>query len=185
MKLKTFLGLVFAAALFFSTPTEAKAVSVGLTVLDDYIKVGESFSVEVWAYGEGINEDLISFGFDVNVPGQHFRYNGYAIDPTTIWDTPNPLVQNCVAGGNLNYGVDDILLATLNFTAINAGTELLGIDGSYDGLFYGLMYPSTGVDICASTGITVNPVPEPTSLLLLGCGLIAFAGLGRKKFTRS
>lgn len=30
----------------------------------------------------------------------------------------------------------------------------------------------------------ITPVPEPTSLLLLGCGLAALAGFGRKKFKR-
>jgi hypothetical protein len=31
-------------------------------------------------------------------------------------------------------------------------------------------------------GVKVNPVPETATMLLLGCGLAAFAGIGRKKF---
>jgi hypothetical protein len=31
-------------------------------------------------------------------------------------------------------------------------------------------------------GMKVSPVPEPATMLLLGTGLIAFAGIGRKKF---
>jgi hypothetical protein len=39
-----------------------------------------------------------------------------------------------------------------------------------------------GLDNIEAT--TTTPIPEPTTMLLLGSGLIGFTGYGRKKFFR-
>ena len=44
--------------------------------------------------------------------------------------------------------------------------------------------PSNASMLFSVTGDPIDPIPEPTTLLLLGSGLAGLAGLGRKKFSR-
>lgn len=179
-KLSLAVLLTTLLASFCALP--ANAVQINLTVNDSNITVGESFDVNVLLDGEGIQEALLSFGFDVLTSGTYFTYNGYTLGPEVFMDASDPANPLNVAGllASIN---DDIQLATLNFTATLPGTESLLAYGTI-GPFSGLMYEVSLFDIISGTEITVAssaPVPEPSTMILFSFGLLGLLGGGIRK----
>jgi hypothetical protein len=168
-------------ALGFAGP--ASAVMIDLDVLDTDIMAGETFSVEVLVNGQGIGEDLLAFGFDVKPTGGSISYLGYTI-ASGFTDFSDPFNPANVSGAAFpGVSDDDVLLATLAFNADAAGSDVVSIEGLFDGLFYGLIYEITGEDILAAADINVSEtvaMPEPYTLALMGIGL-AGIGCARRK----
>jgi len=172
-------GLVFAA----SIPT------ISLNLLDTDIHVGDSFGVQVLADGDGIGLGLLSFGFDVNTTGSAFDYNSYSIG--SGFDDDSSFVLPDVAGSAFPAIVDNnVLLATLNFTATTVGTGSVQALGLTDFLFFGLAYESApftsswyGNNAALDIMINAAPiatVPLPSSFALFGMGLIGLFGFRRR-----
>jgi len=188
--LKSFIGSLLLVCL---GALPARAIpTVSLNLMDTDIYAGESFDVQVLADGDDIGLELLAFGFDVNMTGSVFKYDGYKVesgfdDDSLIFPVP-PEVAGSVFQGITD---DDVLLATLSFTATDAGTGSLRVLGLTDKSFYGLAYETDPVipgwyDIDASLDITVNsrpavPVPEPATIILTGAGLAGLAGFKRKR----
>jgi len=179
---------IFAVALlacsFFAIPVQA-IPTVSLNLLDSDIHIGESFDVQVWADGDGIESELLAFGFDVSTTGSAFSYDGYLIGPD--FDDDSFGLENLAGSAFPGIIEDDVLLATLSFTGLLEGTQNLSVNGVFDGMFSGLVYEFDGFDIDDSIEISVSstlPIPEPATILLLTTGMFGLGVFGRKKFKK-
>lgn len=118
--------------------------------------------------------------------------------------TPGGAVVDLITGdfiGVSNFhccsGLSASFEGLLNITDINADLAAqLGVSPTADGgsigqteFFFGATPPTgAGVGFSATQAfgsVTVSAVPEPTSLLLLGSGLLGLAAFGKKKIIRS
>lgn len=159
---------------------------VNLVLVDAPSNVGDTFEVEVWADGDNIGLELLSFGFDVLFSnGSVFNYDGYTLE--------SGFEDFSSGAGNVTGDVfpgipeNEVLLATLSFSTLALGTDTLSVIGPYDQHFGGLYYERPdwsidGFDINATLTISVGvtPVPEPAAIFLISTGLLGWAGFKRK-----
>ena len=194
----TCIGLLLGAA-------QAAAVSLDFQVSTDPIQVGDTFTVDVIlrdvfsGAGHSATDELTSFGFDWDLSVGLLAAVG---DPVLTPDLAPPYadfsafsVADVVGLADLDPIVNDItpvdaLITRFEFTALQVGSTVLGIDGSVPdpneerGLYYLDLPPDEPVGFAGEVtlnieGVTV-PVPGTALLMAMGLGL-GVAGSARRR----
>jgi len=186
------LGLALLTILFFINPSYALVINqdtdTGSLQIKYYEPVGQSFTAT--------DTDVGYVGLMINPYNQHF--NDYTVTMSLFrgegdFSASALLISNTftLPGGFQNWL--DLDVGTISFTkdevytiGIFNDTEQWGVDLNWNGNPYSggvAYYKGSGdlSDLRFHVGPQTAAVPEPSTMLLLGFGLIGLAGYGRKK----
>ena len=188
-------GLV-SICLIFVYIGPADAISINFYPSDTEIMGGESFDMNIII--SGLHDDnLMFFEFDL-------LYNDDVLDFTGVYTFTDQLGEIAdddafdtslgnLGGGLINIGLlssldnltfqnDSFKMTTLSFTGAAKGISDFSISNYTLWDEFG-QDVSANVQKSASVYVGSDPVPEPSTYILLGCGLIGFIGV-RKRIGR-
>ena len=103
---------------------------------------------------------------------------GFNSSISLYYSSPNVPVMVTVYDG-LNGGGTN--LASVNLTNLNPYTSFIPVTINFIGTAHSVSFSGVNGYPAAYDNISLNPVPEPSALLLLGSGVMAFGWYGRRR----
>ncbi len=191
-KQRMVFGLVVMCLIFISAGP-AGAISINFNPSYDEIMGGESFEMDIIISGlDEVNVKFFEFDlvFDdaildftlytlTDQLGEIAVYNAF---DTSSGDLGGGLINIGLLSmlDNLTFQNDSFKLATLSFTGAAKGISDFSISNY---TLWDEFGQDVGASVKKSASVYVDPVPEPSTYILLGCGLLGFIGF-RKRIVR-
>lgn len=189
--MKKIVGILLVLCLFHSVG-QVNALTISLQPHSTTISRGENVLIDLnisdfWSFP--FNEKLGGFFIDISYDDSLFSFNEAIFGPFLgdISQSQADAFADGFTPGILHVDetswltewelrllqpVSQFTLATLSFTGVSVGTGALVLDFVDLSSARGFWLQA---DVIANTQVTVEPVPEPTTMLLFGAGI---AGLG-------
>lgn len=167
--IRTRFGLcaTLLAGLLVAAPALAD-VTVWLDAQDTVIPaVGQPVNVELWA---SVTDPIMAWGLDLTIQDVAVTsLTGHSIG--TAWDATTTLDGDGLAGLRFPTGITgDVLLATLTFEGLTAGTTPLLLSSGPEEDEGFLLQAGTLDTNVTFVPASITVVPEPTMLALFGLG---------------